>query len=133
MKRQFITLLLLFLCVSTVNATHHDVRGRAESSVMTWIDLIDNKQYVLGWESAAVHLQTQTPKPDWLKIVHDIRKPLGLVNSRNVATATSTASDGRNIVFVFYTSFEHKVLVVETIETIKEADDKWRVSGYSVK
>lgn len=138
MKRQFVALFLLFFIVGAVNASDHDIRGRAETSAFSWLALTDSGQYAESWNNAASLLQEKLSKSEWSEEVGAIRAPLGLVKSRNVATATyleslSGAPDGRYIVFVFYTSFSQKGLAVEKVTTTKEADNKWRVVDYEIE
>lgn len=138
MKRQFVALFLLFFIVGAVNASDHDIRGRAETSAFSWLALTDGGQYAESWNNAASLLQEKTPKSEWSKKINKIRAPLGSVKSRNVATATYTESmsgapDGRYIIFVFYTSFEQKGLAVETMTMTKEPDNKWRVLKFDIE
>ncbi|MCH9638889.1 MAG: DUF4019 domain-containing protein [Betaproteobacteria bacterium] len=138
MKKQFITLLLLLLCMSTIHASDSDILEKVEHSARSWLELVDNEEYVESWHQLSVELREKMSESDWIKSITTTRAPLGSADNRYIATAGQTNSlsglpDGEYIILQFYTMFANKGLGMETIALAKQQNGAWLVAEYTVK
>mgnify|MGYP003671606784 CR=1 FL=1 len=138
MVKRFVVLLVLLFYTGSICADDTNVLERIESSARAWLALTDSGQYTDSWEKASSLLQKGTSKSEWIKTIGAIRKPLGSMEARYIATAGTTDSlsglpDGEYVVVQFYTKFKRQVLALETLTMAKEADDTWRVAEYAFK
>ncbi len=138
MKKQFVALLLLFFCTSVIYAADSDILEKVERSARSWLELVDNNEYVESWRSSSAELRQVTSESDWVRSITSIRAPLGSAGNRYIATAGQTTSlsklpDGEYVVLQFYTTFANKGLTMETIALAKQQDETWLVAEYTVK
>ena len=103
-----------------------------------WLKLTDDGDYETNWRKAAELFRNAISTADWEKQLSAVRKPLGEVVSRSVASARYAASlpgapDGEYVVIQYDTSFSRKKTAVETVTPMKEEDGVWRVSGYYIR
>ncbi len=143
--------ILVLLAVFTLTATtawsltggdHPAAKGeRADEAIAAataWLGLIDDGKYAESWNTAAAMFRGAVERQKWEKTLTALRKPLGETLSRKVVstqykTSLPGAPDGEYVVIRFETSFTAKKKAVETVTPMKEADGKWRVSGYYIK
>jgi hypothetical protein len=110
--------------------------GRAAAEA--WLAIVDAGSYAQSWNEAARLFKNAIEEAAWEKALNGSRAPLGPVRSRTLkstkyATNLPGAPDGEYVVVLFDTSFEKKQHAVETVTPMKEADGRWRVSGYFIK
>jgi hypothetical protein len=110
----------------------------AQSSVESWLSLVDMRSYAASWEAAATIFKSAVTKEKWQTAVQSARGPFGQLKSRTLKNAAPTsalpgAPAGDYVVFQFDTAFEKKAGAVETVTAIKEADGTWHVGGYFIK
>jgi CHAD domain-containing protein len=136
--KQFVIFLTLLLFISKLYAEDGKILEAVESSSRAWLSLPDSRKYAESWKNASALFQAKKSESGWIKNMEAIRSPLGAMKSRHIATAHLATSlpnmpDGEYVVVQFYTSFEHKALALETVTTVKEKSDTWRVSEYLIK
>ena len=107
-------------------------------SATAWLELVDAGEYAKSWETAARYFKNAVTEEQWKQALSSARRPLGEVRSRKLksrqyATSLPGAPDGEYVVIQFESSFENKRSAVETITPMREADGKWRVSGYFIR
>jgi len=110
----------------------------AATDAGAWLEVVDGADYALSWQEAAAFFREAISEAQWEASLKTVRTPLGKVLSRKVlsaeyATSLPGAPDGEYVVIQFETSFENKKDAVETVTPMKDADGKWRVSGYYIK
>jgi len=137
-SKQFVTFLFLLFFISELYAEDDKILEAVESSARAWLNLPDNGKYAESWKNASTLFQAKKSESDWGKNIKAIRSPLGTMKSRHIATAHLATSlpdmpDGEYVIVQFYTSFEHQTLALETVTTVKEQDDTWRVSEYLIE
>lgn len=137
MKKQFVALLLLFLCVGMVHAAE-DLIERVENSARSWLELVDQERYSASWSASSSQLTQNKTELEWLESIKVVRTPLGAMVNRYIATAAQAKSlsglpDGEYIVLQFYTTFAVKGLAMETITLAKQPDGAWLVADYEIK
>ena len=108
---------------------------RAQAAAHEWLQLSDSLQTDASWEAAASVFQRSISKSDWAKALQAARGPLGKLKSRSLKSATwakspPSATLGPFLVMQFESEFEHRAGALETITPMREADGRWKVSGY---
>ena len=110
----------------------------AITNARNWLAIVDDADYARSWEQAAAVFKAAVTSAKWGAAVKAVRTPLGKLLSRRVlsakyATSLPGAPDGEYVVIQFEASFENKKNAIETVTPMKDADGKWRVSGYYIK
>lgn len=110
----------------------------AVDAASAWLALVDVGEHGRSWDEAATLFRNAVPKNDWERSLDGVRRPLGKVLSRKLATATPTESlpgapDGQYVVLRYETSFENKKTAIETVTPMLDQDGDWRVSGYYIR
>ena len=110
----------------------------AESAARAWLALVDAGKYADSWSGAATMFRQKITAAQWEAAVSGVRAPLGALKSRILKSATPRNTlpgvpDGEYVVIQFAASFEHKADALETVTPMKDADGKWRVSGYFIQ
>jgi Protein of unknown function (DUF4019) len=110
----------------------------AQENVDKWLDLIDNSKYADSWSQTADYFQNNVSQAEWGKTLQGVRQPLGNILSRKIESVHSTTTlpgvpDGEYIVLQYNTSFENKQSAVETVTSMLDKNNKWRVAGYFIK
>lgn len=129
---------LLALTVLAAVAWAGPNADEAVKAAEAWLKLVDGAQYKESWSEAAGFFRERVKEDDWIKMIDLARKPFGEVLERKLLKASYTTSlpgvpDGEYVVIEFQTAFSRKKNSIETITPMKEADGKWRVSGYFIK
>ena len=112
--------------------------SRAEMAATSWLAVIDAGDYPLSWRTAANLLQSSVTQPQWEIALQTSRLPLGSVKSRTLKAASYSrtlpfAPDGDYVLMEYETRFEFKPLATETLTTMKDRDNTWKVAGYFIK
>lgn len=102
-----------------------------------WLTLLDRKDWGTAWESSAGMFRTTVPLATWMDAIPKARGSLGALVERTAAESQyRTALEGRPagdyVTVIFQTKFEQQE-VEEIVTTTREADGKWRVTGYSTR
>ncbi len=110
----------------------------ALESATQWLEQVDNARYGQSWDSSAAYFQSAITRDDWVRTIAGVRKPLGVVRSRELKskayrTSLPSAPDGEYVVIQFDAVFENKAQAVETVTPMRDQDGNWRVSGYYIK
>ncbi|MCB1935993.1 MAG: DUF4019 domain-containing protein [Nitrosomonas sp.] len=136
-KHAFTFLIVLFYAASAI-ADDSAVLKAVESGARAWLALTDEEHYVESWKQASEHLRQKQSEADWVKKAETIRKPLGAMENRYIATAgyskkPSGLPEGEYVIVQFYATFKNQALALETITMAKEKDNEWRVADYAIK
>ena len=110
----------------------------AQTSVETWLSLIDSQNYAASWDTSASMFRNAISQEKWRSAVQAARTPFGPLKLRALKSATPSttlpgAPDGEYVVFQFTTSFEHKAAATETVTAMREKDGSWHVAGYFIQ
>ena len=131
---------LFIACTVGIFACYAQADEKTDSAVTAakaWLALVDAEEYKKSWQEAAPFFKDKVKEVQWSEMVTAVRKPLGMMKSRELISAEHKSSlpgvpDGEYVVIQFKTSFSNKRDSVETITPMK-ADGAWRVSGYFIK
>ncbi|SEB00986.1 TonB family protein [Alkalimonas amylolytica] len=115
------------------NATVNEV----EAIALNWLQLIDQGQYETSWQQAGSMVQQQLSASQWQNTLHNTRKSFGALQSRTVLSQQEHRSlpgvpDGRYLVLIMQSQFEHKAAAVETL-TLSFEQGEWRAIGYFIR
>lgn len=110
----------------------------AQAAAEHWLALLDGGQYAGSWQEAAASFKKAVNQKKWKQSMQPIRDPLGKVGARKLKAAEYTndlpgAPEGEYVRVQFETEFANRKSAVETVTTVKEKDDRWRVSAYVVR
>ena len=138
---KFIASIAVALCVvfsASLGAQEAESIAKAEAGATDWLKLVDEGNYSESWNQATSRFQTSVSQTSWQGAVGNVRKPLGKVLGRTLASVVFThtlpgAPDGNYVVIRYSTQFEHKASATETVTPSQESDGSWKVSGYYVK
>lgn len=138
LKRLFVFTLFSFLLVCHPLWANQDREIEALKAASEWLSIVDGGNYAGSWDYTSNYFQNSVAKNKWNDALTAIRKPLGEVLSRNVAsikyaTELPGAPDGEYVVIQYETSFKNKAFAVETVTPMLNEDGTWRVSGYFIK
>jgi hypothetical protein len=142
MKPQLLRLIMVIALSaiggSSVIRAQESGTAAAQSSVETWLSLIDHQNYAASWDTAATLFRNAVTKEQWQAAAQAARSPLGQLKTRTLKTATATKTlpggpDGEYVVMQFDTSFAQKAAAVETVTAVRERDGTWHVGGYFIK
>lgn len=111
---------------------------QAVEAAREWLSLTDSGRYGESWEKASAYLKNVVTKDQFVQSLQGALVPFGELVSRDVEstqyeTTLPGAPDGEYVVIRFRSSFQNKKEAVETVTPMKEADGRWKVSGYYIK
>lgn len=131
-------LLTLLLNTSFSHAEDTTLIDNIERDARTWLQTLDRAEYADGWKSASSLLQKATPEAKWVNTTRSIRKPLGTMQNRYLASAGTIETvegfpDGEYVIVHFYTQFQHKPLVLETVTLLEQNKGNWSIIDYATR
>jgi hypothetical protein len=102
-----------------------------------WLVLLDRHDWGRSWETASTPFRTTVPLGTWMDNVPKVRDGLGALVDRLPAemsykTVLPGRPPGEYVTVIFLSKFENKQ-VQELVTTMREADGRWRVTGYSTR
>jgi hypothetical protein len=115
--------------------SHPETERNVIDSAQAWFELVDNQQYLESWEHTTEFFKSTTSRQKWQEFASTLRKVVGKVLSRELLFQENTTSipgapDGEYVVMSYKTSFENRGPAIETITSLLDQDNTWRVSGY---
>ena len=100
-----------------------------------WLVLLDRRDWGRAWETSSTVFRGSVPLPMWMDNIPKVREPFGALVERVPSesiykTTLQGRPDGEYVSVSFATRFD-KQEVQEVVTTVREADGRWRVTGYS--
>lgn len=138
-----VVVITFFLCCvvsvqgcTTTSAAEVD-KIDAQSAVITWLNLLDRKDYQTTYNSTASFFKDRVTLNQWQEQVSQARSALGQALSRRPVTASYTnkltdTPTGDYVIFQFQTEFTGQSRAVETV-TLALDKGTWRTVGYFVR
>lgn len=116
-------------------AAHKDKESAGQLAAAGWLLLLDRKDWGTAWDTTAAMFRASVPLPAWMDGIPKVREPLGAMVERTPAEVAYRSQlqgrpDGDYVTVIFNTRFERKADAQEVVTTVREADGKWRVTGY---
>jgi hypothetical protein len=102
-----------------------------------WLVLLDRRDWGRAWETSSSVFRGSVPLATWMDGIPKVREPFGPVLDRKPAESVyKTTREGRPageyVTVIFLSKFEKRELE-EVVTTVRDADGKWRVTGYSTR
>lgn len=102
-----------------------------------WLVLLDRRDWGRAWETASAVFRNSVPLPTWMDGIPKVREAMGTFVERTPAesvykTKLEGRPEGEYVTVIFLSKFDKKELQ-EVVTTVREADGKWRVTGYSTR
>ncbi|HTQ79398.1 MAG TPA: DUF4019 domain-containing protein [Thermoanaerobaculia bacterium] len=112
-------------------------KAAARRAAEAWLVVVDKGDYAGSWDSTSSVLQKAYPRKTWARLLEEMRKPVGAVQSRVFKEADHGidppgAPRGEYVSIRFTTTFKNRKSSTETV-TPKLEGGVWRVSGYFIK
>jgi hypothetical protein len=103
-----------------------------------WLLLLDRRDWGTAWDGASAVFRQNVPLPNWMDAIPKLREPFGGLVERTVAdvgyrTTLPGRPEGEYVTVIFVSKFARKDGVEEMVTTVREADGRWRVTGYQTK
>jgi hypothetical protein len=114
----------------------------AVAAVDVWLGEMDAGDYAKSWSDAAKSFQAALTSEQWVKASESVRKPLGKLVSRKLASAlyqeevpspNAKPVKGPFVIAQYDASFENLKYARETVTFQKDSDGTWRAAGYYIK
>jgi hypothetical protein len=127
----------VLMSLPALAAGQNDQEQQAVAAAKAWLALVDSGSYAESWDAAAPVFQAAVTKEGWEDSLNQVRKPLGALESRELASAEfmtdpPNAPKGEYVVIRFQTSFENLEAAIETVVPMRTADGIWKLSGYFI-
>jgi hypothetical protein len=102
-----------------------------------WLVLLDRRDWGRAWETSSAVFRTTVPLGTWMDGIPKLREAFGALVERAPAdsvykTTLAGRPDGEYVTVIFLAKFEKRELQ-EVVTVVREADGKWRVTGYETR
>jgi hypothetical protein len=103
-----------------------------------WLLLLDRKDWGTAWDASSQVFRQSVPLGSWMDGIPKVRDPFGvLVERQPVEAVYKTTMPGRAaghyVSVMFASKFDKNPKVQEVVTTVREADGRWRVAGYTAR
>lgn len=119
------------------SAEEKEKAAAATLAASGWLLLLDRRDWGRAWETSAAMFRGSVPLASWMDGIPKARDVGDFVEREPDEAVYKTTMEGRpngDYVTVFYSSrFSKKDELVEIVTTVREADGKWRVTGYQTR
>lgn len=114
-----------------------DKEAAGKLAAAGWLVLLDRRDWGRAWETSSSVFRGSVPLPTWMDGIPKVREPFGAFVERTPAeSAYKTTLEGRPageyVTVIFLSKFDKRELQ-EVVTTVRDADGKWRVTGYSTR
>lgn len=127
------------------SATVADPKEIAVASIKAWLAGIDQGNYTQSWTDASPAFQKALTQAQWVGALKQVRKPLGKLKSRTLASAFLQPASSKDtpadaikqssdfMIAQYNTSFENLASSLETVTFAKSPEGSWKAAGYYIK
>jgi hypothetical protein len=114
-----------------------EMAAAATLAASGWLSLLDRRDWGRAWESSAAMFRSTVPLPAWMDGIPKARD-VGNFVEREPAEAVYRNTlegypNGDYVTIIYASKFSGKEDLVEIVTTVRDADGKWRVTGYSTR
>ena len=114
-----------------------DKEAAGKLAAQGWLFLLDRGDWGRSWETSASMFRSMVPLAAWMDGIPKVRATMGALLERiPTQSVYKTTLEGRPpgdyVTVVFASKFQNRQ-VEETVTMVREADGKWRATGYSTR
>lgn len=114
-----------------------DFEKAGQNAAHAWLLLLDRKDWGSAWDASSMVFRQAVPLGTWMDNVPKLRDPFGAFVERQPGVAVYKKTlpgrpDGDYVTVMFASKFANRQ-VEEMVTTVREADGRWRVTGYQTK
>jgi hypothetical protein len=115
-----------------------DLEKAGQTAAHAWLLVLDRKDWGMAWDTASQMFRQSVPLPAWMEGIPKLREPFGAFIERRPVEATYKKTlpgrpDGDYVTVRFTSRFANKADVEEAVTAVREADGRWRVTGYTAR
>lgn len=115
-----------------------EMENAGKLAAQAWLLLLDRKDWGTAWDASALVFRQSVPLGSWMDGIPKVRDPFGpLVERQAVEAVYKTTMPGRPaghyVSVMFASKFDKNPSVQEVVTTVREADGRWRVAGYTAR
>lgn len=119
---------------ATAPAGNPEMEKAGTLAAHAWLALLDRKDWGTAWDASSAMFRQTVPLGTWMDTVPKVRTPFGAFVERETGGAIYKTTlpgrpDGHYVSVMFVSKFD-KQQVQEVVTTVREADGRWRVTGY---
>jgi hypothetical protein len=119
------------------NSVNAEKEAAGKLAAQGWLVLLDRRDWGRAWETSSAVFRTSVPLGTWMDGIPKVREAFGAFVDRTPAesvykTTLEGRPDGEYVTAIFLSKFEKRELQ-EVVTVVREADGKWRVTGYSTR
>jgi hypothetical protein len=119
---------------TAATATPQDKERAGALAAQGWLLLLDRRDWGTAWEASSAVFRQAVPLGAWMDAIPKVREAFGPLVERTVEQAVYKTSlpgrpDGEYVTVILASKFGQRE-VQETVTTVREADGRWRVTGY---
>ncbi len=112
-------------------------QAAGRQAAVAWLAQLDQRDWKGAWDGSAALFRTNVKVDHWMENIPKVRDPLGQFFARSpIETGFRTEIPGQPpgeyVTTVFNSRFSNRQLQ-EMVTTIREADGRWRVTGYGTR
>jgi hypothetical protein len=116
-------------------SSNPEMENAGKLAAHAWLALLDRRDWGTAWDTSSNTFRQTVPLASWMDAVPKVRQPFGnFVEREAVEAIYKSALPGRpagDYVSVMFASKFDKQNVQEVVTTVRDADGRWRVIGYS--
>jgi len=106
-------------------------------AAQAWLVLLDRKDWGTAWDASSAVFRQNVPLGTWMDNIPKLRQPMGALLERQPGEPLYTRKlagqpEGDYVTISFTTKFANKQ-VIEMVPVVREADGRWRVTGYGIQ
>lgn len=122
---------------AVVDNSNAEKEAAGKLAAAGWLVLLDRRDWGRAWETASAVFRTSVPLSTWMEGIPKVREPMGALALREPGesvykTTLEGRPDGEYVTVIFLSKFDKRELQ-EVVTTVREADGKWRATGYSTR
>jgi hypothetical protein len=109
-----------------------------QNAAHAWLLLLDRKDWGTAWDTSSTVFRQNVPLPTWMDNIPKVRDPLGAFVERQPGAVMYKKTlpgrpEGDYVTVIFTSKFAKKADAQEIVTTVRDADGRWRVTGYQAK
>lgn len=114
-----------------------EMMAAATLAASGWLSLLDRRDWGRAWETSAAMFRSTVPLASWMEGIPKARDVGDFVSREPSEAVYRKTLEGRPngdyVTIIYGSNFSKKPELAEIVTTVREADGKWRVTGYQTR